>query len=766
MTTNHLSSLISLSLKQQIMTTGFVDALLTRNRYEVLHRDENEIWDYKQELDLDNPIEIAQFAKDVLGFHNTKGGVIFVGVSNDYKVVGIHPSRMLDTSRLIGKIRKYIGPNVSLFQDSIRLSDERYIWLIFIPRRTGEPQLFASNGPAGKDNKPIIQKDRCFMRVNDETRPCVDPGDYARLFSGHSAEHLLAYLYDLDEPYYRLLAPHCDKFVGREEIIEELMEVLGLRHPVIALDGLGGVGKSAIAIELVSRLYSANRYLFIISLSAKNKVWHKFVGTRMASFSGMTELLREIAKVMCISHDLPTDALKEEIIKQMEGTPGLLLIDNIEEIDDPDILRFLSREIPPPVKIIVTSRVDKKLGALTVSIPEMTEDDARELLYHEFYKVGYTNFISEQDEVNEILSVTGGIPLALKWAAALADNSTSLKQVSHKLRQSSTSKNEFLNFCFATMFDALSPMARDVAILCPYLGDEWNTVTISIALNAQIGPIKEAIGELKDRGILLASGTGEERGFHLLPLTLDFLANKWHENASLKEKVKTNLSEALASMDGDGLLFNWPNEKRVEFLRKRILESIDKGDYERAHKLSDLITRWSKDSALLFLHGKIDYLRGHFADGISAMKIAIKQMNIDSTFNPEDQVFLGNSLIAHGDANDQRYALELLEDGIAFAKDVSQKDIKEFCKNALSLREYSSLRRVLEKPMDVSRQFYIVESLWDAFDKGLIVITLGSPLVTVLKAIAESDEDFAISRKNLLDKAYAISNILIENHRK
>lgn len=763
MPTNNLSVCISQSLKNREMVPEFQDSLLSHNRSRILHRDENEMRDYKLELDLDNPICVAQLAKDILGFHNTKGGVIIVGVSNDYKVVGLPQSQIWDTSRLIGKLRKYIGSNVSLFQNTIEIPNGKVIWLIFVPKRNGEPQLFAANGPEGKDHNPIIRKNACFMRVNDETKPCVDPSDFVKLFSGHSIDQLHAYSYDIDTPYFRLLAPHCERFIGREPLLKELKEALDLRQPIIALDGVGGVGKSAIAIELVRRLYEAENYMFIISLSAKNKVWSNLIGSRKAGFSGLKEFLQEIAKVMGIPFDMPIEYLKNEIINQMEGIEGLLLIDNIEEEEkDSGVLQFLKKEVPSPVKIIVTSRVNKNIGAITISIPEMTKFESKELLFYEFDKVGYSNFPNEQEVVEEILEVTGGLPLALKWAAALAETSKSLKQVSQTLRQSNSEKKEFLNFCFATMYDTLTPLAQDAAMLCPYLGEEWNIITISIALDAPISSIKEAIDELYDRGILLASKFGGEKGYQLLPLTLDFLAQQYHENSSLREKVQKNLSDALASNDnGDGgLLFNWPVEKRVDFLLKRISELMEEKDFEKAYKLSNLITQWSNDPRQLFSQGKIEYLRGNYRDGISAMKIAKNQISVNGEFTEGEKLFLGKAILAHGQRNDQELAIELLIESIPQASSVTPKDVREFCAYLISAREYSTYRKLIEKTTNTDVLFYVVESIWNSLEFGQVVFVLDKSIVNALKLLANQEETFTISKVELKEKAKEITEIL------
>jgi len=78
-----------------------------------------------------------------------------------------------------------------------------------------------NHGPTDTDGKPIIQKGQYYIRIHDEVKLCVAPNDYQRLFSGISFKHLSAYLYEVDEPYYRLLAPHHMEFIGRNKQLEQ-----------------------------------------------------------------------------------------------------------------------------------------------------------------------------------------------------------------------------------------------------------------------------------------------------------------------------------------------------------------------------------------------------------------------------------------------------------------------------------------------------------------------------------------------------------------
>jgi Putative DNA-binding domain/NB-ARC domain len=590
----NLGNEIVSSLKDGEMRSTLASALLSQDKTQVSRKDETDYWDFKERQDLQDPFAIADFAKDVLGFFNGKGGALIVGVDKTYRVVGVSPQTTVDSNRLNQKLRSYVSPNVSVFQDVIEIANGKVLWLIFVPKRAGAPVACQKDGPKDNRGRSAIHKNAYYVRVRDEVKACVEPFEFERLFTGASATHQQAYLYEVDEPYYRLLVPHCDVFVGRRVLLDEVKKLLNSRHPIVSLDGVGGVGKSALAIELVKELYSSQKYMFIVSLSAKSKVWVGYTSTRVSGFSGMTEFLRELAAVLCVPADIDASSLKQTVISEMEGLEGLILVDNIEDVDDPAILRFLSLEVPAPVKVLVTSRIDRGLGALTKSIPQMDESEARDLLAQELKALGFAGKDERPGLAQEIVEATGCLPLAIKWAASLAVSSNSLVDASRKIRTTDATKKEFLNFCFKTMFDELSELAKDVATLSPFLGEEWRIPTLSVALDRSEEEIQSAVTELRDRGIILAQTERVDDAMRLLPMTLDFLANKWHESSALSDAVNGRLADAVGSEHSDGLLVNWPYAKRIEVVVRRITELRNTKEYPRALKLIRLAKTWNE----------------------------------------------------------------------------------------------------------------------------------------------------------------------------
>lgn len=728
-----LSGCIIDSLKHGEMAVELPSALLSADHSKLLHRDETDYWDYKVELNLDDPVAVARLAKDVLGFHNHRGGMLAIGVANNHRIPGIPSAHVKDTNVLRAKLHKYIGANVHIFQDSIPMPNGRVLWLLFIPPRASAPQAALANGPE-RDGKPEVRRNEYYLRRGDQVITCLQPADLEELFRGGSTSNLHPYFYEIDEPYFRLLAPDFAEFVGRTEILERIYAGLRSRHPVIALDGMGGVGKTATAIHVVRQLYDEGEQFFIVSMSAKSRVWEGSVGSRRPAFSGLTEFLRETARVLQISPLLPPAELKEAIIGSIGGYPGIFLVDNLEDITDPELLRFLSFEVPDPVKVLVTSRIDRGLGALTVSIPEMGRDEARHLLTAELSRAHYP-WVAESGLVDELLKVTGCVPLALKWAASLAVSSGSLRTALERLRRDDLTRKEFLSFCFYTMFEALSVGARDIALLSAYLDTQWSLETLALGLSIPRRDVEAGLTELQQRGVVLASGNGDTSpAFRVLPLTMDFLMAKWHENERLQKRVAANLAKAVDSKDYEGIFMHWPVEQRVAALRDRAESLRRVSDFDSAIDIVGLAMRWAPaDLGLRFLAGRISFESGKRTEGLALMGQAVGPAS-----RADEHEYLAQALLSHQTGPNQPFALKELETVLLHSATPSRELVTQYCDLAFKLHDYESLSRVLERLKEPHISYWLATCLPRVFDDATMLTWCGPSLVRVLHSAATS----------------------------
>lgn len=740
---NYLTNCILETLEQEELSPNLKEALLTSDGNEVAKKTEGELWDYKETIEFSDPVDVSKLATRVLAFHNNKGGVLIFGIGErgaNYKIVGFPTSKILDNSRIIDKLRKYIGLQVPIFQDRILLHGNyaKSLWFIFIKGRgIAPPKPILKDSP---DNGKRFKRGQYFIRINDEIKKCTDPLHFERLFSGTSLTHIKAYSHEVDKPYFRLLSPHTQKFIGREEKKKEAFELLDSRYFIISLDGPGGVGKSALAIEVIKTLYNSLEYDFIISLSAKNKVWVGHSKTKQSDFSGFAEFLREIATVLCIDKiNKTTDDLEKEILDYIKGSKGVILIDNIEEVTDQNIFHFI-KQIPHPVKVIVTSRVSKDLGAVRIDVPKMTKFEAKQLFKYELRFHNYYGYKDEEIELENIINACGYLPLAIKWAASFINNSCkNLRDIYAKIKQMDATKKEFLDYIFSTMYDELSPTAKEVALLSIYLNlEDWTEVSCSIILEKEEREIVEAISELEDKDILIVNGDSTSQ-MNMLPITVQFLKQKWHENRTLRLKVGRAIDELVPIDDGQTNIFDLPINERLEKIYWYTKQLEDEERYSKASKLIRLTRQWlnhkdldeSISVRLHFREGKIIYLNDRDKEnGILRMKWALEGKEQTKELS-EEWVFLAIALMNFGRQSDEKDALQILENHLG-STDIL---IKEF--------SYTHFERFFNK-----RKFQLIikglsriKSPKKAYDiyKGLKVML---QINTNIKALGSNIENF------------------------
>ncbi len=171
-------------------------------------------------------------------------------------------------------------------------------------------------------------------------------------------------------PYHNLPQPTYTQFVGRDEELAWLRQRLSPADQVwqIAITGIGGVGKSALALAIAheyrqryDELPPEERFEAIVWVSAKEEVLTAF-GREPADvpeqvLHTLEDVYTAIAHVLereDITRAQPDEqnALVKNALKRQRT---LLIMDNLESVKDDRIKAFL-RNLPHGTKAIITSR--------------------------------------------------------------------------------------------------------------------------------------------------------------------------------------------------------------------------------------------------------------------------------------------------------------------------------------------------------------------------------------------------------------------------
>ncbi len=212
-------------------------------------------------------------------------------------------------------------------------------------------------------------------------------------------------------------------FFGREKELASIAEAIlpESRTWGVLIDGPGGIGKTALAVQAGHRAPAA-QYPRKIFLSAKVRELTPAGEQKLEDFmlpnylTLLTELARELG-----DPDLartPENERANAVRRALTGQRALLVIDNVETFAENERLRlvqFLNR-LPPGCKAIVTSRRRADVDARVIRLDRLEPKDAMALLA-ELATRNRTLAAATEQEWQSLYEITSGNPLLLRWTA-------------------------------------------------------------------------------------------------------------------------------------------------------------------------------------------------------------------------------------------------------------------------------------------------------------------------------------------------------------
>jgi predicted ATPase len=197
--------------------------------------------------------------------------------------------------------------------------------------------------------------------------------------------------------------------IGREEEVEEVRKLVGA-HRLVTLTGVGGCGKTRLAIEVAYQEVSTH----------PDGVW--FVD--LSTIADEAALPGAFATGLVLTPAAGADPI-DEIAIYLAARDALLVVDNCEHVIDAAaacIDRLLGAS--PHLRVLVTSRESLELdGEFTWKVPSLaTGEDApaSQLFIDRAHAAGTALHLDDATlaTVAEIVSQLDGIPLAIELAAA------------------------------------------------------------------------------------------------------------------------------------------------------------------------------------------------------------------------------------------------------------------------------------------------------------------------------------------------------------
>lgn len=326
---------------------------------------------------------------------------------------------------------------------------------------------------------------------------------------------------------------------GVETLLSHVLELLATpeRQRFIVLDGLGGMGKTALARELALTAMESGLFTALTWETAQRQVF-KWEKVQLSTAPALTvdELLNSIARQTGNAHlaTWPSAQKREALHVLLHAQPYLVVVDNLETAADYHALAEELWALTGPSKVLITSRyrLDTFEQATSVHVGALPPAAATALLRYHAQERGERALQEADDAIlARIYQATGGNPLALKLVVGQAALRP-LAQVLTEIAEARDDLETFYRFIYWAAWELLSADARQLLLSLPLLattGGPWEALVAIGGLDER--QTLASVRELARLSLLEIGGDALQKCYSIHPLTRNFILSDLVQSA-------------------------------------------------------------------------------------------------------------------------------------------------------------------------------------------------------------------------------------------
>ncbi len=533
--------------------------------------------EYYEYLNFRNDTALLKLIKHIVAIANTGGGYIMVGIKdNPFTPIGIdYRTTQTEFKNIAEFVSLYCSSSVGVFLENIKklFTDEKgkrefKSFLTFYIQKNSALIAFTKDGIVKGSSEKVFNKNEIYYRENSKTvladsRYIKNKFVEAKLCNENELVHSIIALYkngsieiglDMKGPIPgKLPQADYDRLIGRDTDVNEVLEFIN--NPKVfslTIDGVGGSGKSALALEVARNIKNGGYSSEERGLSLKEKfeavVWVSAKSCELTA-DGITPKF-DSSLTLEILFDVIADSInfpelknleffekKSDIIEFLKTTSCLIFIDNLETIPNShkeEIISFLELELPPPSMVIYTTR-SKFHGGYSKRVMELGPEDAVFLSKILCIDLGNQKLAQDEKMMRNVAERTGYIPIGIKWVISRLNMGYEDSLDVQKIINNST----LISFCFEETFKHL--IKSESLILLSIAMCKFISSKDSIEFITELDPktVKKGIRRLESFSLVKIN----DGKFYILPLTRDYCTLLLEKNLSLKNKFQNKLKK-------------------------------------------------------------------------------------------------------------------------------------------------------------------------------------------------------------------------------
>lgn len=319
--------------------------------------------------------------------------------------------------------------------------------------------------------------------------------------------------------------PRRRDFVGRRAEIAKCMAALTPqdRGWGVLIDGMGGIGKTTLAVE-AAHLAQEQAVFDAYAYASAKETWLTTEGIqqRDSALHSFGAFVRELALVLGFQDVAQANEVAERsrrLLERLRGRRALLIWDNLETLHTDEQLKIFEflRQLPAPNKALVTSRRRVGEAAVTVRLGSLSESEATELIAEQarqMPRVGEELGRATAQERRALYQASAGNPILLQYALGLINSKGySLSRATEFLREAGQS-DDIVKFMYSHALPGLE--ANEKVVLSALAVQSSATVEVLQATTKLTPNEIETVLEHLISLSLVADPVEERFGLHAL----------------------------------------------------------------------------------------------------------------------------------------------------------------------------------------------------------------------------------------------------------
>ena len=438
---------------------------------------ESENIDYKLCYHFKKEKDKLEVIKDIVSFANTYGGYIIYGVKDKtFEWVGLDSeSDDINDIQIRDYLKKFINQPVNFVANQFTI-DGNVFFAIYIHKcenliqftQDGKYNQAKKNGT--EEQKYVFHANVSYGRVGSSNQPITDIEKYLK--QRNLGYRMRTNLSEIESPY--------KQFIERKDIYDDFLQIFNQeKSEIIQLKGLGGIGKTSFVYSFCEKLLRGNiegynnHFQYLIWITGKMTLFDPSGAINNLKHEELTfeEFLAPFTALFKLDVKKEIKLLYKEIIEKLKIFNTLIVIDNMETINDPQINRFLI-DSPKNTKIIITSRINlQNITSPVLNISGMKHDEftayfTQQLKFYGEEENNIQHYLNNAENMNKLETFTYGSPIIINMITYQLAHGKTMQSIIDLFKNQGEEKLKVydivMDFCFNEIFKELNYIEQSI----------------------------------------------------------------------------------------------------------------------------------------------------------------------------------------------------------------------------------------------------------------------------------------------------------------